>query len=580
MTQPAEADPPSPSRDWLFAAVGAALVAATVIAACGGLDLLAGRPLQFEADAIFHYALAKATIDDGWPWYAHRLGAPFECNLLSFGLNMPLEAGLLRLLAFTTDDCIALLNRAWLVLCGLAAVNGYAAFRLLGLSRVTSIVCGCLFATTPYVYYRCVSHFNLHVAFVPIPTAAAVLIVADQLQELPRRTWLGVCLACFTVGLGFIYYSFFTSIILVHALAIAWLTGRKGTLRRGFVCLGLVTAGTALAFVPVAVDWTMHGKPTDLTDRRPEQADLYGLRIRDLVLPTQLTPVPALRRIGQRAAQVPWPLPGESRFANLGMMGAIGFIISLWVLMGVGPPGERRLAVVVRAAAALMLGLVVLATVGGFGSIFNVFVTPTIRAYNRVMPLIEVLALAAFGSVLQRLASRWGNGFVAIALPSVVVAFGLIEQNTGWHMRDPAASFRTQRSNVEAFVNAIEREASPGAAVLMLPPTPFPNDGGQGRMRPYDHAKAYLFSNHLRWSWPVFGERQRSMLDGFNAGDEPHLVDRASAAGFTFVWLDTFADSAAATESMLQSAGCEFVRKDGDNRYRFYRLPNVDHDAR
>jgi phosphoglycerol transferase len=562
----------------LLAAVAAVLAAATVMFACGGPDVLTGRPIQFECDAVFHYTLAQAVLDDGWTWYAHRLAAPFGCDLLSFGLDLPVESLLLRLLAFTTDDCIALLNRAWIVLCGVAAAGGYAAFRLLGLPRSAALVCGCLFATTPYIYFRSVSHFNVHVAFVPLPTAAAVLVLTDGLRGLRRGAWRLLVGGCFLVGIGFIYYSFFSCVLLAHSLAIAWLTGRTGSLVRGLVCLVVVGCGTALNLAPVAIDWATYGKPAELTDRQPQHADLLGLRIRELIMPSEFTPVPGLREIGAKVSRVPWPPAGERNFAKLGTIGAIGFVICLWVLAGVRPPGDPRHAAAVRAAATCTLMLVMIGVVGGFGSIFNVFVTPAIRCYNRVMPQLAILALVPCGSLLHAAAGRCGGGIVSAALPAAVLAFGLIEQNSAWFIRHQAPGHLAERANLESFVRMIEGDARPGAAVLMLPATPFPNDGGHGTMRPYDHAKAYLFSRHLRWSWPVFGSRQRSLMESLGPVGGPEFIDRVRAAGFSYAWIDRRAENAAANEAGVTAGGGRLHHVDDSGRYGFYVLAEASRE--
>lgn len=559
--------------DLLLAAAASAVVMTMIVLACGGGDVLTGRPVSFSPDAVMHYALAKTVIDDGWTWHAPRLAAPFGCDLLAFGLDLPLESALLRLGALTTGDCIALLNRTWLVLGGIAAAGGYAAFRLLGFSGTVAFVCGCLSAATPHVYLRSVAHFNLHAAFLPVPVAAAVLVLADGLGSVGRRGWLGVRLACFVAGLGFVYYSFFLAVTFAHALAIAWLTGRRGSLRRGLTCLGLLLVGAALNVAPVAVDWAVRGKPAELAYRTPQDADIFSLRIRDLILPSEHTPIPGLKWLGRRVAEVPWPLPTESRFAKLGTLGALGFVVCLWVLAGVRPPGDPRHARVVRAAATLVLVLVMVGVMGGFGSIFNLFVTPTIRCYNRVMPLLAVLALVPCASILHVVSGRSGSRFAAAAVSAGVLLFGLVEQNTAAPIRTAAARLGAERADLERFVQAVERDAPAGAAVLMLPATAFPVDHGCGRMPAYDHARAYLFSRRLRWSWPVFGPRQRALLESLGPVAEAGFVGRVRAAGFAYAWLDRYGADAEAAETALEAGGCELVHADAGGRYRCYALP-------
>ena len=553
----------------VLAALAAAIVVATIVLACGGGDMLGGRPISLSPDAVYHYAIAKTVLVDGWSWHASRLGAPFGCDLVAFGLNLPLESAVMRLVSLTTGDPVALLNRTWVIFCGLAAVNAYAGFRLLDLPRAVALVCACLFATTPYVFFRSVEHFNLHCAFLPVPVAAAVLTVTGGLRDLGPRTWLGVCGGCLLLGLGFIYYSCFLAVLFIHALAIAWLTGRTAGIARGTACLAAVVAGAAVNLAPVAVSWATAGKPAELAYRTPQDADLFALRIRDLILPSEFTPVPGLRAIGRKVAKTAWPLPTESRIAKIGTVAAVGFVICLWVLVGLAPPGERRHAAAVRAAAVLTLVLVMVGTLGGFGSIFNLFVSPVIRCYNRVAPALAFLALIPVGSLLDA-ACRGRAAARATALLAAVLGFGLVEQNTAEPLRAAAAAHRAERDRVEAFVRDVERDTTPADTVLMLPATAFPVDHGCGDLPAYDHAKAYLFSGRLRWSWPVFGSRQRALLESLGPGTAPGFVAHARAAGFTHAWLDGRGTGAADLQAALEAGGAELAQ--ADDRYRFYRL--------
>ncbi len=561
----------------MIVALGAALLASmTIVLSCGGFDLLAGRPIRFKGDSVFHYTLAKAVLDDGWTWHAHRLGAPSGCDFLSFGLNLPLESAFLWLFSFTTDDCVALLNRVWILLCGLSAAGGYAAFRLVGLSRTASFVCGCLFATIPYVYYRSVGHFNLHVAFVPIPTAAAVLVLSDGLRGLTRRAWYGVLGSCFLVGLGFVYYSFFTFVLLVAAIGIAWLTDHRGSIRRGAACVIVIGCGTVINLAPVAIDWAWHGKPSELNDRLPEHADMFALRIRDMITPSSVTPIPGLRSLGEAVERVPWP-SGEGTFSKLGTVGAIGFVICLGVLAGIRPPGDPRNAPVVRAAATCALVLVVIGVTGGFGSLFNVFVMPTIRCYNRVLPLLAILSLLPVGCLLDACMTSCGRGIVAAAIPATVLGFGLIEQNTAHKIRHEAASHRETRADLEVFITLIERDAREHAAVYMIPATAFPNDAPDVTMKPYDHAKAFLFSRHLRWSWPIFGPGQRALVESLGPVSGSEFIGRLRDAGFDYVWVDRNAAMATDHEAVVVRGGGRLLHADRTGRYAFYDLSGVSH---
>jgi hypothetical protein len=100
-----------------------------------------------------------------------------------------------------------------------------------------------------------------------------------------------------------------------------------------------------------------------------------------------------------------------------------------------------------------------------------------------------------------------------------------------------AASFREER----ALVAEIERRYPMGGAIMQLPETTFPPDGVRVNMLPYDHARAYLASTKLSWSWPSFSHRREAWYDLLGSPTDPAFLSRLVTSGFIGVWLDRFA---------------------------------------
>lgn len=559
--------------DIAWAAAAALVAVGTTLWAFGGVDILAGRPVKFSGDAVFHYALAKMVLDEGWTWHASRLGAPFGSTIAAFGVSLPVESALMNLVALTTDDAIALLNRTWLLLIGIAAMSGHAAFRLLGLPRLAAFACGCLFATGPCSLLRHVAHFNLHSAFVPLPTAAAVLIAGGGISALRRRSFHLLCLGCLAAGLGYVYYPFFHSLVIASAITVAWLTARHDSLRRGIACLLVLAGAAAVNLAPTLVARSHAGPTASLDYKHAAEADVFALRLRDLIMPSSHSPLPPLAAIGRRIEAIEWPLVNENRHAKLGLVGALGLLLAFAVLAGCAPAVPSHLAASARAAATLLLILLLLAMAGGLGSIFNTFVSPQIRCYNRVAPLLLFLSLLISGGYVARIL-RGRTRVLAGCAWTAVVAFGLIDHNVVAVTRSLAADTRRERDSLEPFVRSIETSLPPAATVCMLPFTPFPADGGSGRMQPYDHAKPWLFSSRARWSWPTFGAKQESLAKACGDARTPGFVGRVRRAGFSHAWLDMHgrAEEVASLARALDTAVAVPPRTDPAGRYRVYDL--------
>ncbi|MBU6309325.1 MAG: hypothetical protein KJS77_06240 [Planctomycetes bacterium] len=571
----------SPRAEIGIACVAAAVAIVVAAWACGGGDILTGRPLKFEGDAVLHAVVAKIAIDDRWTWQSSRFGAPEGFPLAAFGLQLPVETAVMKIVAAFTADPVAVLNGTWLALIGIAAINAYAAFRLLGLGRIAALVCGTLFAASPHAYLRNVTHLNLHAAFVPIPAALSILVAGGGISSLGRRQFLAAVAATAVAGFGYAYYPFFFAILFGAALLVAFLRGRHESLRRGAVCLAVLLAAGAANLAPTLLAWAHDGRPASLDYKRPEEADTFGLRIRDLVMPSSASRIPPLAAVGRRVESIAWPLRGESRHAKLGVAATIGFLIALAAVVGWRPLVGDRGRATIHAAACLIIALVIVAVPGGLGSIFNTFVTPQFRCYNRVVPLISFLSLTALGTWLSAMFGRLPR-WARMAAWLGVLAGGLVEQDVAAAIRSRARETSSERCELAAFVADVEEALPDATTVWMLPTTGFPVDRGSGVMREFDHAKPVLFSKRLRWSWPVFGTRWERLADEIGDGSTRGSVERGRSAGFDAIWLDGAGDAeiVAAASEAITAAGGRLIRESADRRYRVYSITALPSDER
>src|SRR5439155_3297028 len=106
------------------------------------------------------------------------------------------------------------------------------------------------------------------------------------------------------------------------------------------------------------------------------------------------------------------PLVNENGKATLGLIGSAGFLLLLARLLC-----RRRAddaAAPKDGLAVLNVFAVLLAGIGGFGSLFGLLVSPQIRAYNRISIFMAFFSLFAIGVLLDKIArksagSRYGR---------------------------------------------------------------------------------------------------------------------------------------------------------------------------
>lgn len=141
-----------------------------------------------------------------------------------------------------------------------------------------------------------------------------------------------------------------------------------------------------------------------------------------------------------------------------------------------------------------MLSCLLLATIGGFGSLFNVFVAPDIRCYARIVPFIDYFCLTGVAVLLMRWGNWWRRKSLSVGLFGTVLAAITVLAAADQALLSRYLQYGTREQALyhdAAFVRTIEGRLPQGASVFQLPYTPFPLDPGDSRFRPgYDHGRA------------------------------------------------------------------------------------------
>jgi hypothetical protein len=267
------------------------------------------------------------------------------------------------------------------------------------------------------------------------------------------------------------------------------------------------------------------------------ESEVYGLKIRQLVSPVPDHPFPPFARWETLERRAAFPSETENTSSRLGLIASIGFVILMGTLV---VPGARKRTTnpdVVSAAAGLTLALVLLGTIGGFGSLFSLLVSPEIRAYNRVCPFIAFFAWVAVAAPLDAMRSRprpW-RGLLVLA----VLAFGIWDQIGALAPLNRAyAATRTEWTTIESFARALEPRVPRGAMVFQLPLTTYLNDTGDGRMRTYDEIKPYLASPTLHWSYPALDNAVVRWQHAVARLPPRAMAQALRAAGFRAIVID------------------------------------------
>jgi hypothetical protein len=115
-------------------------------------------------------------------------------------------------------------------------------------------------------------------------------------------------------------------------------TKSKSVLFTALVFIVLIGCAKVADVTPTLVHWYRHGQSTALNHRSEAEADIYGLTIRQMFTPIIGHPFRPLLLVRDKISAAGFPKDqNESSFANLGMIGAIGFVVLLIVTIAATP---------------------------------------------------------------------------------------------------------------------------------------------------------------------------------------------------------------------------------------------------
>src|SRR2546429_862359 len=382
-------------------------------------------PFSNQFDALQHAMFVKGVLDHGWYSVNDSLGAPFGQQLYDFPQNGDnLQLLIVKALGFFTHDFAVVLNVYFLLTFPLVALTAYVVLRRLGASLAVGTVCAVLYALLPYHFARRELHLFLS-GYYAVPLGAYLVMATFSGTPLftrrpdgarprwaSRRTLLTLA-ACAVLGSASVYYAGFTVVLLLAAAAVALLARRDGRALKGALGgIAAIAAMLAINFIPVALYKIDNGGNSEVAHRQAAESERYALRFSQLVLPVNDHRIGFLARAKRRyvlSTKTSNPF-NESYSAALGIVAAIGFLWLLLVALLTLVASARRMSIDERfrhASAAALIAFL-LATVGGVSTLVNYWITPQLRAWNRMSVFIAFFSLVALALLLDRLRRRMG----------------------------------------------------------------------------------------------------------------------------------------------------------------------------
>ena len=402
----------------------------------------------------------------------------------------------------------------------------------------------------------------------------------SAIRQIPLYAWAGFLLQ----GISFFYFSFFGALLLlVAALFGACARRTVRPLIQSASLLVVLVGATVVGMSPTLLHWLQDGGNPAAVERSAAEAEVHGLKIRYLLTPVPTNPLPFLRKLSE-IAEAKHQDHTEASTTYLGLLGSIGFIALMAYLFARVAGWQSPLDDgIVTACAILILGAFFWCTVGGFGSVFNTYITPVIRAYDRIIVFIVFFILAAYGTVVSTVlaGSSWAraHSLVVVAGLLFITAISFADVILIPHGIQSDEARQTAASD-RAFVSSIEQALGGRGMVFQLPYTEYPNGGGPGKILPFDHARPYIQSSaNLQWSWgTVMGREGARKMEAVAQLPPDRFIAQIQTLGFRGLWIDTYGYTDAPSGSPVKALTALLGRDpmiSPDGRYLFFDLASV-----
>lgn len=568
-----------------------------IVAVCFVMELWNANlriPLYTGHDANPIAMGVKNLVENGG-WYTNKfVGAPGQLELYDFPYFYGFDHMLaLKLLSLFCGNYAVVMNLYFLLSFPLAGATSLFVLRRLGISSPAAILASVLYALAPYHFLRGEYHYFLALYYI-VPLAVLVVLWIGRGEPLFRferadgegfvtRKGAAAIAICALMTVDNVYYAFFAAWLMVVAAMLArFRHGRRGVVGGTAILLSVIGLTFAADMAPNFLFFHRHGHNSVAAVRLPEQSELFGLKMAQLIFPVTGHRLSAFADFKRDYNNT--PLVNENDDASLGAIGSCGFILlMLWFFIGRGRSSAAQL---LGMLSALNLAAFLLGTVGGLGTLFAWVVSPEIRSLNRISIFIAFFSLIAVALLADEVGHRvvghhvqgrsgamaWCGGLV------LILALGVFDQTTeGFAPKHKA--LQQQFASDEEFVKRIEGAVPANAMILQLPYMAFPESAPIHKLYDYDHLLGYLHSRTLRWSYAAIrGRETDAWLKDVSGKPVDEMMNALVFAGFGGVYVDRFGygDQAASLESQLRQALGVAPITSGDGRRLFFSLGPAD----
>lgn len=491
------------------------------------------KPMVYAGgDEMGIYYLVKTISKEGTTLVNPNVGGLFGGDMFDYPYSDKLSFLIVKLISLFTGNVYLITNLFYFLNILLNGFSAYFVCCRLDCRRATAVLAGALFAFCPYTQMRYTHMWLTPLYMIPVACLLAMRVIGgwyvDENGKLIReRVWPAVVMAFLCAFTG-LYYAYFTCALIAAAWVISLVRRRRrkwGAECFTFALIGFTVFGVIVNVLPNIVYWMIHGLNANgqIAMRSSTGAEQFGLKLVQLVLPRPTHRISLLARLNAKYTNN-YPLVNENMTASLGIVAAVGLVISLLLLFSKEERNRRA-----KEAACLNMAAFLIATVGGVGAILSLVVNTPMRCYNRMSVVIMFLSLLCIGLMLDRIGEKQ-NLFYMVILP-VLLGIGLFDQTKTAYPYDYSSY-----GSAKTLLTQVQEVMEEGDMIFELPVDNWPSQGIAGS---YKQFIGYIETDGLIWSYGSMEGREESNWQMAVAGyDTQDFLDTIRENGYDGVYLD------------------------------------------
>ena len=537
-------------------------------------------------------AWVKGMIDNGWFLTNNKVGMPFGQNLRDFPMSDSFHFLIMKIISFFVQkNYVVTINVYYILTFILTVITSIYVFKYFGISNILSIFGALLYAFIPYHLFRNESHLFLSGYYMlPLGIMILLLVYLDEkflfyydkeknkfIKNLINKKSIFAIIVCIIIGNSGVYYAFFLCYFL---LAIGIITTIKEKNKyKIFSCLfliAIISLAVLINLTPTIIYTIQQGgnHHVGLATRTVAYAESLTFKITQLFMPNYTSQYPFFAKIQEIYELLPGQMNTE-RGSYLGIFGSIGLIILLinTFLM----EKETKL---LNSLSILNLSGLLIGVTGGIGTFFALFISPAIRAYNRISIYLGFFCifglLIVFEYIKNKIETNKIDKIIIIIIIAQLLVLGIINQTKTTYMENKKTTNETYLIE-DRFIKKIENLVPENSMIFQLPYVIYPEGPPVNSVCSYDLAAGYLHSKNLRWSFgAIDGRLSAYWQKEVSSKPTEEMLKEITICDFKGIYIDKrgYADSAAKLEEEITQILGENPIKSDNDCLLFYPLIN------